>query len=117
MVAIGTRCWLVTRAAEPVRHVSVKLNDFAGAENPVLVAEDKTHVAGEDVDPFVAVVCPWLGGDLAGRDDDLPGLHGVELAGERYHRSALDLAGLDPDAWVAHLGCAHKIVQWHPVGA
>lgn len=34
----------------------------------------------------------WLGCCLVGRNDDLPGLHGVELAGERYDRPALDAA-------------------------
>lgn len=86
----------VACAAEPVRYVGVELGDLAGAEHPVLVAEDEAHVAGEDVDPFVAVVRPRLRVDFAGGDDDLSGLEGVELPGQRYHRPTFHVARSEP---------------------
>ena len=49
------------RAAEPVRDLGVELGDLAGPEHQVLVAEDEPDVAGQDVDPLVAVVGARLG--------------------------------------------------------
>ena len=90
--------------------------DLARPEHPVLVAENETHVPGQDVDPFVAVVRPRLWGDLAGRDDDLPGLHPIGLPGQRDHRPALDATGLELDARIALLGRRDEVVQRHPIG-
>ena len=45
--------------------LGVELGDLAGPEDPVLVAEDEPHPAGQDVDPLVAVVGARLGVDLA----------------------------------------------------
>src|SRR3954452_8967771 len=69
--------WFFAGATEPVRNGGVECRDFSGAEHQVLVCEDETDVAREDIDPFVTVVRPRLRGDLAGRDDDFPGLHAV----------------------------------------
>lgn len=71
---------------------------------------------GQDVDPFVAVVRPWLGGDLAGRDDDLPRLHPVGRSGQRDHHPAFDAARLEPQARIAFLGRRNEVVQGHAVG-
>lgn len=56
------------------------------------------------------------GSGLAGRDDDLPGLHGPGLPGQRDDSPAFDIAVLEADAWVAHLGRADEVVERHPVG-
>src|SRR5687768_7243218 len=86
---------LFSRAAEPVRYLGVELDDLAGPEDPVLVADDESQSAGQDVDPLRAVVNPRLGADLAGRNDDLPGLHPVGLPGEGNDGSTLDVAVLE----------------------
>ena len=46
----------LTGAAEPVRHPGVELGDLPDAEHQVLVAEDQSHPAGQDVEPLVAVM-------------------------------------------------------------
>ena len=86
----------------------VEGRDLAGPEHQVLVAEDEAHVARQDVDPFVAVVCAWLRGGLAGRDDDLPGLDAIGVPGQRDHGPALDAARLEPEPRVALLGCGRR---------
>ena len=94
-----------------VRHLGVELGDLAGSEDPVAVAEDESQVAGQDVDPLVAVVGPRFGVGLARRDDDLPGLHAVGLSGERDDGPALDAAGSEADPRIAHLGRTDEVVQ------
>src|SRR3954454_4261330 len=78
------------RAAEPVRDRGVEGGNLAGSEHRVLVAEDEAHLTGQDVDPFVPVVCSWFWRALAGGDDDLPRLHSVGLPGQRDHVAPLD---------------------------
>ncbi len=107
---------LVAGAAEPVRHFGVERGDLARPEHPVLVAEHETQVAGKNVDPFVAVMRPWLWDDLAGRDDDLPRLHPLGLAGQWDHRPALDVTRLKLDARITLLGRPNEVVQRHSVG-
>ena len=82
----------------------------------ILIAEDEPHPPGQDVDPFVTVVGPGFRGDVAGRDDDLPGLHPAGLPGQRNHRPALDPARLEPQSRIAFLRGRNEIVQWHPIG-
>ncbi|MBB4703711.1 hypothetical protein BJ982_005255 [Sphaerisporangium siamense] len=41
---------------EPVREVGVEFGDFALGEDEVLVAEDDTQAAAQDVQPVVALV-------------------------------------------------------------
>src|SRR5215213_6599504 len=60
----------------------------------------------------MAVVRSWLGFDLAGRNDDLPGLHTVGLPGQWDDRPALDPARFEPDPRIAHVGGR---LQGHPV--
>ena len=73
-------------------------------------------MTGQDVDPFVPVVGSRLCIDLAGRDNDLPGLHAVGLHSEGNDGPALDVARFEADSWVADFRSANKIVQWHAVG-
>jgi hypothetical protein len=64
----------------------------------------------------VAVVRSRLWCDLAGRNDDLPGLHAVRLSRQRDHGPAFDVTGFEPQARVAFLGRRDEVVQGHPVG-
>ena len=102
-------------ATKPVRHLGVEGGHLAWSEHHVLVAENETHVPGQDIDPFVTVVGPWFRGDVAGRDDDLPGLHPIGLPGQRDHGPALDPTGFEPQARIALLGRRNEVVQRHPV--
>jgi hypothetical protein len=50
-----------------MRHLGIEFGDLAGSEHPILVAENETYAAGQNVDPFVPVVRPRFRIDLAGR--------------------------------------------------
>jgi len=106
----------IAGTAEPVRHLGIEGGDFTRSEHHFLVAEDKTHVPGQDVDPLVTVMGTWFRGGVAGRDDDLPGLHTIGLPGQRDHRPALDPPRLEPQSGIALLGRRDEVVQRHPIG-
>jgi len=42
-------CLLISRTAEPVRHMSIELSYLAGAEDQVVVPENKAHAARKDI--------------------------------------------------------------------
>ena len=73
-------------------------------------------MAGQDVDPFGAVVGPRLGSTLLVGMTIFHACMPSGCSGQRDDGPALDLAGLEPDARVAHLGRADEVVERHPVG-
>jgi len=99
-----------------VGNLGVERGHFAWPECEVLVSEDETHVPGQHVDPFVAVVGSWFRNHVAGRNDDLPGLHPIRLPGQRDHGPALDPTRFEPQSRITFLGCRNEVVQRHPIG-
>jgi hypothetical protein len=109
-------CGLRASAAEPVGDCGVEGSDLTGPEHDVLVSENKSHVARQDVDPLVPVVRPRFGGGLAGRNDDLSCLYSAGLARQGDDCPALDSAGFESQAGVAFFRRCDKVVERHAVG-
>ena len=73
----------VPGAAEPVRHSGVELGRLSPRQDELVLAEEKSHAAGQDVQPLVALVRAEFGLDGRNGDEDLPGLNAAGLRGER----------------------------------
>ena len=74
---------------------------------------------GQDVQPFVAVVCLLLGrgGRPLCREDQLVGLQPALLSRERHHRHAVAVERARMDARVGRRRRLDQVVQRHLVGA
>jgi hypothetical protein len=59
-------CW-----AEPVREARIELGNLARPHCDVVLAQNQPHLAGQDVEPLVAVMSAKLALPFR-RDDDLP---------------------------------------------
>ena len=69
--------------AEPMRYAGVELGCFAGCEHQIVFTEDEPQSSIEDIEPFVALVGPWIGflWGAAGRDHELVCLDAAGSAG------------------------------------
>jgi thioredoxin reductase len=103
---------IVVRRTEPVRQSRVELGDFAGPHRDVVLAEDQSHLPGQDVQPLVAVVRPKLTLPFR-RNDDLPHVHATRLLCQRKDHSAVADARLEPNSRIADVGCADELVERH----
>ena len=79
----------VVGRAEPVRKPGVELGHFTGPHRDVVLAQDQSHLAREDVEPFVALVRAKLGLAALGRNDHLPHVHTTRLLGQREDDAAV----------------------------
>ncbi len=101
---------LVTCGAEPVRKPCVELSHLARAHCDVMLAEDQSHLAGQHVQPFVALMSAKLGLVALRRDDDFPGVLTRGLSGQWDDESALAHPRTRPDSGVADLRCPDQLV-------
>jgi hypothetical protein len=58
-----------------MRKPGIELSHFTGWHRDVVLTQDQSHVAREDVEPFVAFVGAELGLAALGRNDHLPHVH------------------------------------------
>lgn len=107
-------CLLVPCAAEPVGHVGIKFCYLPRTQDQVMVSENKTHAARQDIQPFVSFVGLKAGFDLGGRDDNFPRLRATGLTGQGNDGTSVRISGLEPDTGVSHFGGADEFIQGYP---
>lgn len=72
---------LFAGAAEPMRLHGVELRDLPRLDHPVLLADDQTHPAAQNVDPLIPLVDPRVGDGLRLWDHNFPRLHAIGVIG------------------------------------
>jgi hypothetical protein len=104
--------------AEPVRDPRIELCGLAGWEHEVVLSQDESEPAIEDVDPLVAFMGLQICSSpaLAGFDDQLVRLDAAGTAGEREHGHAVALDGAEVDSGIPCGRRIDQLVQRHPVG-
>jgi hypothetical protein len=98
------------RGAEPVRFAGVELGYLTGPEGEFAFSEDEAQFAGQDVEPFIAVVGHEL--LLARREDVLEDLDSSRVLGQRHHDiAAVPAVGPEMDPGVPGGRRCHQLVQ------
>ncbi len=103
--------WPIVDRTEPMWHSGIEFRGLARLHDDVVLAEDQSQSAVENVEPFVTLVNARIRVGANGIDDELVGLHATRAPGEGVDRHMFASNRRRPHPRIGDGRCADEFVQ------